>query len=258
MITIREDEALSLLNYSPGHFPFDFVSEIQRYVRPTVNPKLTEFCKTLTAITQSQVDNGDELKETLKHFDDWLKENGLIEGDKLCQDDINNSSTSSSSSSCSSSSSISVSKSNSSSSSSSFSTNVTNINNGDKSMTSNLIMTSNGSKTTSTTCPSFCFITWGDSDIGTILKEQCKRLKIDLPSYFHQWINLKSLFKQHFGWEPHGGLQSVVERCGYSFDGRAHSGLVDSRNTAKIVKKMLEEGFRFTRPTRNIHAYAPR
>lgn len=256
MITIREDEALSLFNYSPGHFPFDFVSEIQRYVRPTVNPKLTEFCKTLTAITQSQVDNGDELKETLKHFDDWLKKNGLIEGDILCQGDINNSisSSSSSSGSCSSSSSGSVSNR---SGSSSFCTNVTHINNCDKSMTSNLSMTSNGSKTNST-CPTFCIITWGDSDIGTILKEQCKRLKIDLPFYFHQWINLKSLFRQHFGWEPHGGLQSVVERCGYSFDGRAHSGLVDSRNTAKIVKKMLEEGFRFTRPTRNIHAYAPR
>ena len=233
-------------------------------MRPTVNPKLTEFCKTLTAITQSQVDNGDELEETLKLFDDWLKENGLIAGDKLCRDDLNNSSSScssscsssssSSSSSCSSSSRSSVSNS---SDSSSFSTNVTNINNGDKSMKSDLLMTGNGSKTNST-CPSFCIITWGDSDIGTILKEQCKRLKIDLPSYFHQWINLKSLFKQHFGWEPHGGLQSVVERCGYSFDGRAHSGLVDSRNTAKIVKKMLEEGFRFTRPTRNIHAYAPR
>ena len=122
---------------------------------------------------------------------------------------------------------------------------------------SNSLMTSTA-KNLKSTCPSFCIITWGDSDIGTILKEQCKRLKIELPSYFHQWINLKSLFKQHFGWEPHGGLQNVVERCGYSFDGRAHSGLVDSRNTAKIVKKMLEEGYRFTRPTRNIHAYAPR
>jgi inhibitor of KinA sporulation pathway (predicted exonuclease) len=106
--------------------------------------------------------------------------------------------------------------------------------------------------------PTFCIVTWGDSDIGTVLKEQCRRLGIELPSYFHQWINLKSLFKQHFGWEPHGGLQKVVEKCGFSFDGRAHSGLVDSRNTAKIVKRMLEEGFRFTKATRNIHAYRPR
>lgn len=91
--------------------------------------------------------------------------------------------------------------------------------------------------------PTFCIVTWGDSDIGTVLKEQCRRQGIELPSYFHQWINLKSLFKQHFGWEPHGGLQKVVKKCGFSFDGRAHSGLVDSRNTAKIVKRMLEEGF---------------
>lgn len=103
--------------------------------------------------------------------------------------------------------------------------------------------------------PSFCIITWGDSDLGTILKEQCKRLGIEIPIHFHQWINLKALFKQHFGWEPHGGLQNVVERLGFVFEGRAHSGLVDSRNTAKIVKKMLEEGYKFTRATRNIHAY---
>ena len=106
-----------------------------------------------------------------------------------------------------------------------------------------------------TVSPSFCIVTWGDSDIGTILKEQCIRHKIELPLYFNQWINLKSQFKQHFGWEPHGGLQRVVERCGFSFDGRAHSGLVDSFNTAKIVKKMLEGGFRFSRATRNIFAY---
>jgi ERI1 exoribonuclease 2 len=103
--------------------------------------------------------------------------------------------------------------------------------------------------------PSFCIITWGDSDLGTILKEQCKRLDIEIPIHFHQWINLKALFKQHFGWEPHGGLQHVVERLGFVFEGRAHSGLVDSKNTAKIVKKMLEEGYKFTRATRNIHAY---
>ena len=189
------------MNSFAGHYPFDFTSEIQQYVRPSINPKLTDFCKNLTAITQTQVDNGCNLRETLKLYDEWLRSNYLI---------------------------------------------------GKNSETSK-------SGTISTAqLPTFCIITWGDSDIGTILKEQCKRQDIELPSYFHEWINLKSLFKQHFGWEPHGGLQNVVERCGYAFEGRAHSGLVDSRNTAKIVKKMLEEGFRFTRATRNIHAYQAR
>jgi inhibitor of KinA sporulation pathway (predicted exonuclease) len=184
-----------------GHYPFNFASEIQHYVRPKINPKLTDFCKNLTAITQTQVDNGCDLREMLHLYDAWLRGNNLV------------------------------------------------------------VRSSHPSKSgTNTTAqsPTFCIITWGDSDIGTILKEQCKRLDIELPAYFHEWINLKALFKQHFGWEPRGGLQNVVERCGCAFEGRAHSGLVDSRNTAKIVQKMLQEGFRFTRATRNIHAYKPR
>ena len=203
-----------------GRYPFEFISEVQLYVKPTVNPKLTEFCKSLTAISQSQVDRGCCLRETMQLYDKWLQRNHLI-------DPIGNDSRE--------------------------------VCSHADASGGNLTKTNDTSKAVGTNPdPTFCIVTWGDSDIGTILKEQCRRLGIELPPYFHQWINLKSLFKQHFGWEPHGGLQKVVEKCGFSFDGRAHSGLVDSRNTAKIVKRMLEEGFRFTKATRNIHAYRPR
>lgn len=196
--------------YTTGRFPFNFTSEIQYYVRPQVHNKLTDFCKTLTAITQENVDSGRELRDTLLLYDQWLKDNGLsIDNSAYPSIETNNRS------SCS----------------------------------------KNNADISSSESPSFCIITWGDSDLGTILKDQCKRLDIELPIYFHQWINLKSLFKKHFGWEPHGGLQNVVERLGFVFEGRAHSGLVDSINTAKIVKKMLEEGFKFNKATRNIHAY---
>ena len=48
-----------------------------------------------------------------------------------------------------------------------------------------------------------------------------------------------------------GGVQEAcVKACGLAFVGRAHSGLVDSRNTAAICCQMLLQGFRFTRPTR--------
>ena len=33
-------------------------------------------------------------------------------------------------------------------------------------------------------------------------------------------------------------MQKCVERLGMTFDGRAHDGLIDSRNTAKIVLHM--------------------
>ena len=264
-----------------GRFPFDFTSETQHYVKPKIHPKLSEFCKKLTAITQEQVDNGADIRGTLLLYDNWLRSNGLLRDNASA---FSNSSTGSSSSSSSgtsssgssiynvgssSSSSSSSSNRNSGSSSGSNSDNKYTSSNRSNSASSNVTNTNTSINKVSSTSPNtitdsptptptFCIITWGDSDIGTILKEQCRRNDIELPPYFHQWINLKSLFKQHFGWEPHGGLQNVVQRCGFSFDGRAHSGLVDSVNTAKIVKKMLEEGFRFTRPTRNIYSYKPR
>ncbi|CEM16655.1 unnamed protein product [Vitrella brassicaformis CCMP3155] len=98
--------------------------------------------------------------------------------------------------------------------------------------------------------PSFAFVTWGDSDLMSALHRECERKGLPKPLHFWKWINLKALFKQHYRREPTGGLQRVVESLGYTFEGRAHSGLVDSRNTAKIVTDMIRGGFRFTRTTR--------
>ena len=41
-----------------------------------------------------------------------------------------------------------------------------------------------------------------------------------------------------------------MESCGLRFEGRAHSGLIDSQNTAKIAIQMMQQGFCFTRTTR--------
>ena len=42
--------------------PAKIVSEFQEYVKPKYNPRLTDFCKELTAITQEQVDKGSSLE----------------------------------------------------------------------------------------------------------------------------------------------------------------------------------------------------
>lgn len=47
------------------------------YVKPTVVPKLTEFCTKLTGITQAQVDQGITLGDTLVKLHQWLKDNGF-------------------------------------------------------------------------------------------------------------------------------------------------------------------------------------
>lgn len=108
----------------------------------------------------------------------------------------------------------------------------------------------NGSLCTADGHCSWALVTWSDADIGGALHSQLSRMKLDRPQYFDRWINLKVLFKSHYKREPHGGLQACVESCGLSFNGRAHSGLVDSYNTAKIVMQMMLQGFSFVRTTR--------
>ena len=56
------------------HFVYFFicqVDEFQSFVRPVVKPKLTEFCTTLTGITQSQVDKAPVFAEVLGRVEEW-------------------------------------------------------------------------------------------------------------------------------------------------------------------------------------------
>ena len=103
-------------------------------------------------------------------------------------------------------------------------------------------------------CYNWCFATWGDGDIMETLRRELQYKSIRLPPCFDRWINLKSdsIFKKHFGREPRGGLRSCVESIGTKWEGRAHNGLVDSINTAKIVRRMVQTGFRFTKSTRGL------
>lgn len=100
----------------------------------------------------------------------------------------------------------------------------------------------------------WCFVTWGDGDIMQTLRRELEYKSVRLPPCFDRWINLKSnaVFAKHYGREPRGGLRSCVESVGAKWEGRAHNGLVDSFNTAKIVRHMVQTGFLFTRATRGL------
>jgi len=89
--------------------------------------------------------------------------------------------------------------------------------------------------------PSFAFVTWGDADLGGTFHREAKRKQIPKPVYLKRWINLRDAFRRCYGRDPTGGLQATVEKLGMTFEGRAHSGLVDSRNTAKIMQHMVEK-----------------
>uniref|UniRef100_A0A0D9V2Y6 Exonuclease domain-containing protein n=1 Tax=Leersia perrieri TaxID=77586 RepID=A0A0D9V2Y6_9ORYZ len=50
------------------------VSEFRTYVRPRHHPRLTDFCRELTGIAQSDVDAGVGLDDALRLHDEWLRE----------------------------------------------------------------------------------------------------------------------------------------------------------------------------------------
>ena len=161
------------------------VSAFDTFVRPTLNPVLTEFSIGLTAITQEQVNSAPEIKQALCEYVQWLKSLDLVD--------------------------------------------------------------ENGFRK-----GNWFFATWGDVDVMHTLRLELEYKSLKVPPCFDRWINLKSdsVFKKHYNREPRGGLRACVESTGATWEGRAHNGLVDSFNTAKIVRHMVQTGFRFTRPTR--------
>lgn len=52
---------------------FEIVEELQIYVKPTINPTLTNFCTELTGITQSAVDSAIILNDALPALEIWLQ-----------------------------------------------------------------------------------------------------------------------------------------------------------------------------------------
>ncbi|CAO2837400.1 unnamed protein product [Amaranthus hypochondriacus] len=144
----------------------------QIYVRPTHNQLLTEFCKELTGIQQSQVDEGVLLSEALLMHDKWLEERGIKH-------------------------------------------------------------------------TNFAVVTWTNWDCRVMLESECRFKKIRKPTYFNSWINLKTPFNKLFGYARRN-LKEAVQLAGLSWEGRAHCGLDDAKNTARLMSRLMRLGFKFS------------
>ena len=151
------------------------IDEFNTYVKPTLNPILSQFATTLTGITQNMVDAAPTLPQALNMYLEWLKKHNLI--------------------------------------------------NDQNERVGHWYIT-----------------TWSDADVMQLAKELKFKKCCQIPKLFDRWIDLKVLYRRHYKTDRARGLQKCVERLGMTFDGRAHDGLVDSRNTAKIVLHMHHFG----------------
>lgn len=90
----------------------------------------------------------------------------------------------------------------------------------------------------------FAVVTWSNWDCRVMLESECRYKKIRKPPYFNQWINLKVPFREVFGGER-CNLKEAVQMAGLDWQGRAHCGLDDAKNTARLLALLMRRGFKF-------------
>ncbi|KAK4406426.1 ERI1 exoribonuclease 2 [Sesamum angolense] len=109
----------------------------------------------------------------------------------------------------------------------------------------------------------FAVVTWSDWDCRVMLESECRyknirkphisidqiKLYADIDMIFNsslpRWINLRVPFHEVFG-EARCNLKEAVEKAGLAWEGRAHCGLDDAKNTARLLALIMHKGFKFS------------
>jgi ERI1 exoribonuclease 3 len=86
---------------------------------------------------------------------------------------------------------------------------------------------------------SFIFLSCGDWDFRTSIRENAKVHNIKLPHCFNKWINVKQAYTDLTGVKA-GSMPELLKKCGLELVGHHHSGLDDSQNIANCVIHMLK------------------
>jgi len=90
----------------------------------------------------------------------------------------------------------------------------------------------------------FAFAADGPWDLRFFLHGECERKGILKPAYFDKWVNVKALFADFYRCRT-CKIHRMLEIQNMRFEGRLHSGIDDTRNIARIAKRMAEDGCSF-------------
>lgn len=50
----------------------EVISEFNEFIKPKLNPELSDFCKQLTSINQDDIDNADFFESVIQRFQNWI------------------------------------------------------------------------------------------------------------------------------------------------------------------------------------------
>lgn len=90
-------------------------------------------------------------------------------------------------------------------------------------------------------CHVYTCCTWSDWDLNLCLENECRRKQLTKPLQLSTWIDIRAVYKRFYQRIPKG-LNGALRDLGLEFEGREHSGIVDARNTARLVFKMVQDG----------------
>lgn len=92
------------------------------------------------------------------------------------------------------------------------------------------------------------YLTCGDWDLQTCLPNQLAYHGQSVPVFAERWINVKRAFQDVYCIRSKKGLGMVrmLDISGLELVGRHHSGIDDCRNIARIVQKMIQDGWQPT------------
>ncbi|KAH3755907.1 Znfinger in Ran binding protein [Pelomyxa schiedti] len=94
---------------------------------------------------------------------------------------------------------------------------------------------------------SFKFVTCGFWPLGVCLPHLCKDLNIHLPPYFAESVmNVKEEFTRHYHKQANGGIPDMMAALEMQLQGRHHCGIDDARNVARILVRMINDGYHHT------------
>jgi len=91
----------------------------------------------------------------------------------------------------------------------------------------------------------FIIATCGHWDLATQLKRELKNKKLASHSYYNKYINVKDEF-QNFYRMKCKGMTDMLERLNIPLEGRHHSGIDDTKNIAKIMIKIIQDGHTYS------------
>lgn len=87
------------------------------------------------------------------------------------------------------------------------------------------------------------FVTCGNWDVKTQIPRQCQVSKINLPSYFMEWINLKDVYQNFYNPRKEArGMRTMMEQLKMPMLGSHHLGFDDTKNITKVLLRMLADG----------------